>query len=327
MARTPLFTFAVLLLLGCAAHTGEKRGIREASGIAREGDEILIVGDEDAGTYFRYKLPPGENPLIPIESERLISVVWAGLPIVIDQEAIDILADGRVVVLSERLRSLIDKDGVVAEYPHFAAESGNRGLEGIAVRKMSDGSSRIASLWEGGYPRFSALPRTIREKAGRIAMQPVLLLHDIAPGERDLHLRKEDLHIREFQVPLPPGSEPEAQRFRSPALVWHRFERGGQMEWGFILLLSSEFSLAPGPGSPEDCGGERYCFKWLMKFDREGLPVGDPIDLDTLLPADIAPRNWEGMDWYEEGSSLILIYEEDPDRQGFAYIIDLPDNW
>ncbi len=334
MIRSIYITLVFLASLSFAAWPGEKRGIREASGIARMGDEILIVGDEDAGTYFRYKLPSGESPLIPLKNKLLKNVVWAGLPIVIDQEAIDILADGRVVILSERLRSLMDKNGVVAEYPQMTAESGNRGLEGLAVRKMKDGTSRVAALWEGGYPRYSGLPPAYREKVGRNAMRPLLLLHDIEDGDRGIRLKEKDLYIREFEVPLPPGLEPEAQRFRAPALVWHRFERAGHREWGLILLLSSEYSLPPRAGSVEDCGGiypgkkgDRYCMKLLQKFDLDGLPVGDPLNLTQLLPADIADRNWEGMDWYEEGKSLILIYEEDPDKAGFAFVINLPDRW
>lgn len=334
--RPPALLPALLfgLCFSCAAHSDRSLGIQEASGVTRRGDELLMVGDEGAGTYFRYPLPKNGNPLIAIETDRLKTVKWGGLPIVVDQEAIDVLADGRVVILSERLRALIDKDGMVAEYPQFVAESGNRGLEGLAVRTLPNGISQVAVVWEGGYPRYEALPKTVRDRVGRVSMLPVLLLHEIARGETGLRMREENLYVREFQVPVPPGAEPRAQRFRCPALVWSRFERDGRQEWGFILLLSSEYSLPPRSGSLEDCGsavpgrgGERYCYKWLMRFDLEGLPVSDPIDLTAILPPDIANRNWEGMGWFKKEQSLVLVYEEEAVNRGFAYVVDLPDDW
>ncbi len=64
----------------------------------------------------------------------------------VDLEAIDVLADGRVVVISERLRSMVSKDGVVVGYDDPFAEFGERGLEGLAVRKVDDKTSKVAVL-------------------------------------------------------------------------------------------------------------------------------------------------------------------------------------
>ncbi len=306
-------------------------GIEEASGIARHGDELLIVGDEGASRCYRCPVSGDEKGVVALDEDRLLMETWTASSLPLDLEGVEVLADGRTVVLSERLHALLDREGVVAEYPKLASEFGNRGLEGVAVRPLEDGISRVAVLWEGGYPLYRALPEAYRGPTGRPPMRPMLFIHNVAPGERNLVYEEEDLVIIDLDVPLPGGTPPRAQRFRAPDLVWYRFGGESSGEWGFIVLLSSEYALPPEPGSAGDCpgglSGERYCYKWLMRFDASGRPVGEPADLDRLIPDHLASRNWEGMDWFVEGESLVLVYEERADRRGNVAIIDLPATW
>jgi hypothetical protein len=54
---------------------------------------------------------------------------------------VDILGDGRIVALSERLRSLISTDDLVVQY--------DDPLAGLAVRRLDADGSQVAVLWEG----------------------------------------------------------------------------------------------------------------------------------------------------------------------------------
>jgi hypothetical protein len=131
-----------------------------------------------------------------------------------------------------------------------------------------------------------------------------------------------------LRVPRPEGEEPQAQRFRVPDLVWYpyvdRSDDGILNEpidprWGFIALLSSE--NAEGP--------KRHAHHWLLRFDPEGAPLGTALDLDALVPDPaLSGRNWEGLDWWEEGSRLVVTYENlAEDDVFYALIVDLPPEW
>ncbi|NNE09648.1 MAG: hypothetical protein HKN20_13895 [Gemmatimonadetes bacterium] len=345
---------ACLTLSACAA---ERRitGIQEASGIARAGDELLIVGDEEAGVYYRFPIPrelPDSTARsgaagprgfrIPLHPENLKRITWNQGAVAIDQESIGVLADGRVVILSERLRALWGADGVIAEYPGALAETGGRGLEGLAIRRDPLGGSRVAVLWEGGYPSFRGLPAALRNAAGRSAMNPVIVTHRIESGERGITVTEGPDVVRiELHVPHPAsGDEPVAQRFRAPDFTWYRFPDTPGEEWGFLVLLSSSYSMAPPPGSIEECPeqdletGEplRFCFKWLQRFDSSGMAWGEPLDLTRVLPGDICDANWEGIDWYygKRGASeraVVLTYERTAADLSEAYVLILPAGW
>ena len=122
----------------------------------------------------------------------------------------------------------------------------------------------------------------------------------------------------ELAVPRPPGEEPAAQRFRVPDLVWTRLpaQKTGD-DWGFIALLSSQNGL-PKP---------TFAFKWLLRFDMEGRPVGEPLDLAKYFPAHLAGANWEGLAWYEPGRKLVLVHEEDSRNRAHAFVMELPAEW
>jgi len=291
---------------------GQPSFITEASGVVRQGDTLLIVDDGQPGAYFRLPLDGQKGPLIPLNPERLERVPVPNANLVTDLEAIDLLADGRVVILSERLRALFSAEGIVAEYASSFAEFGGRGLEGLAIRPLAEQRSQVAVLSEGGYPDYERVPAQLRQAVGRKPLRPVIQIHRLLP--RDHAIRIEATHLVELDVPLPAGRPPRAQRFRAPDLVWHR---GPDGKLGFIVLLTSLNSE----------GKRQYLYHWLQRFALDGSRVGEPLDLNQVAPPKLKGANWEGMGWFEEGESLVLVYESHPDPRAEAFVLELPPEW
>ncbi len=312
-------------------------GIEEASGVARIDDELWIVGDHEPGTWYRMPLAGLEPPRLRLEPERLSRHFIAGARYAADLESINRLPDGRLVILSERLFSLLDEDGIVAEYDHSLAEFGGRGLEGLAVRALDDGRARIAVLWEGGYPDPDRLPVPVASLVCQRAFRPVVVIHDLDPGAVEVRVEEEAILAQfELKVPLPPGDEPFAQRFRAPDLVWHDLDDTGTP--GFIVLMSSGYGEKPGPGWPDECPETsakgkplKYCYKWLQRFSLDGEPFGEPFNVADTFPDEIRHSNWEGMGWYDRGESLVFVYDEKLKRKALdpqeAFVLPLPDGW
>jgi hypothetical protein len=290
----------VTVLASSARSAPPVQGLREASGVTRRGKFLLFVDDQAPGVYFRFRLPRNPGSLIPIEPGRLRRIRLPGANLALDPEAIDVLADGRVVILSERLRALVDARGIVADYDPTFTEFGGRGLEGLAVRDLGNGASRVAVLWEGGYPEYSRVPIQLQGKVGRVALRPILLVHDISRGQSGKKIHRQDaLQILELEVPLPEGAEPQAQRFRTPDLVWHERQNSGNAAWGFIAILSSMNSVET----------RVFQYHWLQRFDMEGKLLGSPLDLDAIAPEHLKGINWEGLGWFEPNRSLVVIHE------------------
>ncbi len=309
----PLLLLAVLLGgVFQAIAQADTTPILEASGVARHGDSLLLVDDGSNGVYFRFALRGEAGPEIVLDPSRLERVELPKAYIATDLEGIDILADGRVVVLSERLRALFSADGIVADYDAPLSEFGKRGLEGVAVRPLPDQSSQVAVLWEGGYPEYQHVPEQLRAQVGRKALRPLIQLHFLRPGESGLLVRGGGLVS--LDVPIPGGREPAAQRFRAPDLVWHEHRKD---RWGFIVLLSSQDSTDK----------PRYMYHWLQRFSADGKRIGKPIDLDLIMPRDLKGVNWEGLGWFEEGQSLVLVHESQLTPRSVAYVLPLPNDW
>ncbi|UCD87379.1 MAG: hypothetical protein JSV01_06385 [Desulfobacterales bacterium] len=319
MKRRLLFSICLCFLTWWeqgVAH-GVSDVIEEASGIVRLGEELLIVADETPGVYFRFRLGDEKGPAITIDPSRITKINLSGGTLALDLEAIDVLADGRIIVLSERLRSAVGEKGIVAEYDDPLSVFGNRGLEGLAVRRLGDGSSRIAVLWEGGYPEYKDVLKQLQRPVGRLPMRPVIWVHDLKPGQNPGAINaKRTYKVIELDVPKPAGQEPQAQRFRAPDLVWLRM---GERDWGFIVLLSSE-------NSPET-GKTQYGHTWLQRFTVDGKPYGKPLDLKEMLPPYLQEANWEGLGWFEEGRSLVIIHDYPPRGHPTAYVIELFPSW
>ena len=292
--------------------------ITEASGVTCLGDELLIVDDSVNGAYFRVSLNGRTGPLIPLNDSGPVKVDLPRIGVWIDLEGIDVLGDGRVVLLSERLRCLVGEEGVISEYDYPLTDIGRRGLEGVAVRELPDGSSRIAVLWEGGYLDPGSMNPELEERIGTAPLLPQVFVHDLKPGEVTGRVLWDSAVDRcQLQVPIPEGDEPEAQRFRSPDLVWCRLPGDQPDNWGFIVILSSQNAALP----------LQFLHHWLQRFDMEGRPVGQPLDIAELTPPEIGNANWEGLCWHDEGKSLVLVHENQGDLQPNAYILDLPPDW
>jgi hypothetical protein len=291
----------------------------EASGIVRLNDDLLIVADADPGAYYRLSLNGRAGPVFPLDDPTLSRVAWPAASLAVDLESIDVLADGRVVLLSERLRALITEQGIVTQYDDALAEIGERGLEGLAIRQLPDRSSRVAVLWEGGYLRASDLQHQFFPIVGNRSFRPIAVVHDVsrgALGERHRMKRTRPEDIIELKVPEPPGTEPSAQRFRAPDLVWH--SRNGR-DWEFIVLLNS-MSAEP----------EEYRHLWLQRFALDGTPHGEPEDIDKRVPQHLRELNWEGLSWFEDGVSVVLIDDTGAKRRTgppTAYVMTLPADW
>jgi hypothetical protein len=320
------------------------KGIRGASGVVRHNGDLLIVSDDSPGCYSRVQVPDPATSLIPVPDHRaerreLLPGCSSSFGLAMDLESIGLLADGRVVVLSERLRSILDDQGIVAQYDDPFAELAEKGLEGLAVRPIGEDRSRVAVLWEGGYLDESELPGQLRERLAGRALNPVVFVHDLDPGASRVKARVKNAEtIVELLVPSPETGSTEAGgpllRFRAPDLVWHEWTAGsGTREWGFIVLLNSETPPYAPPGSSEE-PRKRYGPRWLQRFDLTGNPVGGALDLDATVRAvlnndDLKDANWEGVAWFEPGRQVILVHDEGkvklPDPA--AVILPIPREW
>lgn len=309
------FTRRNCLTLALATAAQAQTGaIREASGVARMGRYLLIADDSSVGQYYRVTLPRQPKPLMLLNELDPQPVRLRQASLAVDLEGIDVLPDGRVAVLSERLRSLVDHDGIIAEYDSLLSEVGKRGLEGVAARPLAKQTSRIAVLWEGGYPDQSSLPGRLRRSRAPQPLLPLVLMHDLPNRGRVGKLRMTNaVSTVELDVPLLPGKGPSAQRFRAPDLVWTKIGSG----WGFIVILSSQ-DAAERP---------TFANHWLQRFGLDGKRMGEPLDISTHAPEPHKSANWEGICWFEPGRSLALVHESDPKAPAAAFILELPPEW
>jgi hypothetical protein len=287
-----------------------------ASGVARHGDALLIVSDKDPGAYYRYPIGKEHGPRIPIDLSQLQRVPMPAACLATDLEGIEVLADHRVVVVSEGLSALVDEKGLVAQYGGPFSELAGIGLEGVDSRPIENGASKVAVCWEGGYTQLEKVPTQLIGKVARTALKPVVLVHDIQENQVSGKIKLNDADTIELNVPVPNGSEPFAQRFRAPDLVWHKLKRFDHEEWGFIVLLSSQNSME----------NKQFLYYMLQRFDNKGQPFGEPIDINKFLPSEMHGVNWEGLDWFERGKSLVLIFDS-LDETPAAYVVDLPEDW
>lgn len=279
--------------------------LSECSGIVRQNMNLIIVGDESPGTAYIYKLPddlrPRTGPLLhqfSIDSDVHREV---GGALAIDLESVEVLPNGKIVAISERLHALVGDSRILVEYPDLMGEIGGKGLEGLAISL----SGKVAALWEGGYFEPNKLPPA----AGcswTCPMKPLLCIHELPSGTGVI--RPNNADVVALNVPSPPDL---TQSFRAPDLVW-------ASEDELIVLLSST-----------DAANKEFRFKWLQRFTSKGHPIGQPLNLCAkgYLPQGLRNgrySNFEGLAWFEEGESLVLINDhDDPTRPATAVVLDI----
>lgn len=284
--------------------------VHSTSGITFDGIDFLLVSDKFAGTLFRYT--PEQADFRGRVGPRIASIkilapsrqpMYGGM-LAADLEAVDILPDGEIVVLSEELGVLLSRDSVIARYAKSLSEVGGRGLEGLAIYD----SNRIAVLWEGGYPSPSDLP-TRHPGVGEFnsgPFKPLVCVHGIPADARSRSCENGE-GVVVLQVPEALAAD---QAFRAADLVW---SADGE---SFVVLLTSL-----------DVATKVYKYKWLQKFSLAGLPIGAPLNLCAkgYLPAELRSGpggNVEGLGWYEPGASLALINDTELTATAVVLAID-----
>jgi hypothetical protein len=254
--------------------------------------------------YYAYGMQPsdrprGDGPILSqfrVDADHLVAHSFSSADI-LDLEGIALLTIGTPLGISERQRSLVSRAGVIAQYPASMSELGNRGLEGVAIRRASDSAAEVAVVWEGGFPE-RRVPRQLDQLAGFLTspLQPMICVHSIGLSlvpEANREPCRDGNGLVSLALPNPPDS---SQRFRVPDLVWLPNGKG------FLALLSSQNATSSAH--------VEYKYKWLQKFDRTGRPVGIRINLCSILPAPLRngrSGNVEGLSWYDEGKSVVLV--------------------
>lgn len=315
-------------------------GLNEASGVARQGNDLLFVSDEDPGAIYRHPVPvpePGSQKIQAFELDvnKIERTLLSNGSLALDLESLDILGN-REVVLSERLAALIDKEGIIVELDHSLSELGNRGLEGLAIHKMQEEDKwSVAVLWEGGFPESAKLPDQLVSNLTNVNFSPVIWVFDLTGQDlttRPIQMVKDPKvgknqrkprNVVTLNIPCQNENANNPQCFRAPDLVWHSWKQGDVSTTGFIVLLSSENSDSNNPN-------KTFQHKWLQRFDTNGTPIGDPIKLEEVLkklpkPHDeLHKANWEGLAWFEEGKSLVLIHDKPPGGIPKGIVFQLP---
>lgn len=300
---------------------GDPKPGSEASGVARMGDEVLFVDDNVPGVVFHSTIVEawGETALSDTDLRR---DAFAGASLASDLESL-VVIDGDVLILSEDLHQVLDRNGPRYTYAARYGEVGNRGMEGLAVRTGAQGTLRAAALWEGGYLRLRDLPPELRPLLAEVPLAPEVVLHVMPPAGSSVE-QKHDESARSFALLVgeieggPPLPDPE--RYRGSDLVWNQ---GPDGNFELIVLLSSL--------SPYGRGERTFTNVILQRFDLQGHPRGAPFDVRGWLRANrlasIADANWEGLCWWDPGKSLCLVNDAGGEGRTSFVFVPVPENW
>lgn len=320
--------FGILVTLGGLVHASAleaQEPLREASGVVRSGRWLLFASDRTPNAYFAYELQPqdlprGNGPVLSHFMAKLDHVTRHPLflPLAIDLEGIALLAPGRPVLVSERTHTLITRGKWLADYPDVFDEIGNRGLEGVAVRRASDTTLQIAALWEGGFLDKRRLPLELQaDSVVNRSLKPLLCIHtipaDSSRWREPVNACPRGANVLELELPPAPDT---MQRFRAADLIWLPDGKG------FLVLLTSQNTTT----APDVL----YKYKWVQRYDLEGHPVGaHEVDLcSAAIPIELRVEgtgNVEGIGWFEEGKSIIIV--SDYDEGAPVAILSLAGPW
>ncbi|MAT50064.1 MAG: hypothetical protein CMK32_02640 [Porticoccaceae bacterium] len=280
---------------------------REYSGIAEIDGHLTIVDDQVNGQLIRLQAtidPSQDVALVPVTETGRTSLKQN---LATDLESVGVLADGRVVALSERLRCLIDQQGRVIQYPEIYNEIGNRGLEGLAIRAEGR-NSQIAVCWEGGYLQPNDVALELRNRLMGVALHPVVLMHKLSADARPVEMKGVPAYTVRLDSPV------EGYRFRMPDLEWIQMPSG---DWGLIGLVSAE-----NPRATKN----RFRFHRLVLLkpdhsEKTLVSVGAPIELSELL-GELGNANWEGICWWND-HTIVLCYDSFPPGPPRIAVINL----
>jgi hypothetical protein len=281
---------------------GDVTGI---SGVVRTGDSLALVSDRDSRVY-RIPVPPewpqeGATPFRGAvsfaDAEPLLDQGVAAR----DLESIEVLPDGRLLVLSERLGALLAEGEILAFYAPWLAPLGGRGLEGLAL----SASGRLAVLWEGGWLNRASLASSI-PGVGELAdapLRPIVCIHEL-PGTLQVLCLDRRANVA---LEVPDAPEP-GHAFRAGDLVWS--STGAEL----IVLLAS--------GNRED---NSFRYRWLQRFSTTGAPLGAPVNLcdARVLPPELrvqAKNNFEGLAWFD-AEHMVIVNDTGPPSS--AVLIDV----
>ena len=223
-----------------------------------------------------------------------------------DLEDIDVLG-GKVVAISEGASRLVSEHGAVVDYfgiQELREVDNKYGMEGLAVRPLSAENHRVAVLFEGGED----------DKKG--PRSPRLFVHDVHSKylSPDKVLRPKlsdgDFAKIKYNSLCAATGEDHPTIFRAPALVWTRLPGN---KWGFIVLVSVDDKA-------------RYHQKWLVRCDESGRLIGKALALTDLgMTNGLASRNWEGMAWGVDRSTLVFV--DDAKQDTALFVAKRPDGW
>lgn len=291
----------VLILVVCWPASANDDYPEEPSGIIVHDQWIYIVGNESNDMYFRYPvgLVNGDKRVVSINPD-----VVAPNPIKIarkdanDLESIAMRGDD-VVVLSEDSMRVYDKNDRWLNYGELAIfkEIDKRGLEGLAVRELPDGTYHVALAHE-----YVPFPNILDEE------RPLLLVHKSGPDPTNLGHDEYCPQIKQVAIQSPYGGD----TFRCTDLVWcWSTNKKPEGDWGLLLLLSN----VDKDNHPNE--------KYVHEYDLEGNPVGVPQKLDDLgMPTDLIGENWEGMCWHK--NQLLLVNDTNKKKDMYIVRLDAP---
>lgn len=308
---------ALLLLPAWASSPGPQR-LDDPSGVvvSRDGTHLLVVANKVSDVVFRIPVPadlrsatgsalhrldlhPPSEALVSGGASDLEGVALLGdLPVALSENERQIFGAGRALVDYSTIDSLRERDG--------------RGLEGLALHALGDGTTLAAIAWEGGEVEGDPEP-------------PLLVVHrlpDALPHATGV-LRITEEHVR----PIPLDGDVLGARFASevvrvPELVWDVRPIDDEGRLRLLVLFHST---------------ARDELKWLQRITVSGDSAvcdGDPVALGDLFDpedAHAADWNWEGVAWFDVSKrQLVLVNDEGPKGERdppSVLVVTLPEGW
>ncbi|MEQ9440297.1 MAG: hypothetical protein RIG62_14680 [Cyclobacteriaceae bacterium] len=250
-----------ILLLICTSHISltHAQTPKDASGVVYEDGYLYIVGNKSNRYIFKYNvdittLEVSKTPKIKLNKSLKITKRKAK-----DLEGIALL-NGQPVALSENSCKVYTDKRVLMNYSTIGEteERHNKGLEGLAIENIDNNSSKVATLWEGGWHDQSvynpfiiihSLKHDLENEAGILYEDHEVFRLDQNALDHDLRHRVLDSTDTETIL-----------GFRAPELLWY--------DSSLIILLVVDWD-------------KYYHRRWLCKIDNtsDGYEITDYCEL------------------------------------------------